>query len=161
MHGEIKPIRTVTAALLALNQDHVQELSSLDEQEFAAVLAEAFYASTINDADAFLIAFDQDAVYGSPNFRWFQERYDKFIYVDRVVTAPSARGLGYARQLYEDLFQQALSAGHRRIVCEVNLDPPNPASDGFHAALGFQEVGRAEIHGGTKTVRYLSRAAKF
>jgi predicted GNAT superfamily acetyltransferase len=43
------------------------------------------------------------------------------------------------------------------IVCEVNLDPPNPASDAFHAALGFAEVGTAVIDNGDKTVRYLSR----
>jgi len=38
------------------------------------------------------------------------------------------------------------------------VDPPNPASDAFHAAHGFSEVGRSAIHGGSKTVRYLSRA---
>ena len=44
------------------------------------------------------------------------------------------------------------------VVCEVNREPPNPASDAFHAALGFSEVGLAAIHGGSKTVRYLARA---
>ena len=34
---------------------------------------------------------------------------------------------------------------------------PNPASDAFHAALGFSEVGGGAIHGGAKTVRYLTR----
>ena len=71
---------------------------------------------------------------------------------------PSARGRGHARRLYDDLFQHALRGGHERVVCEVNRDPPNPASDAFHAALGFSEVGLAAIHGGAKTVRYLARA---
>ena len=35
---------------------------------------------------------------------------------------------------------------------------PNPASDAFHAAQGFAEVGQAAIHQGSKTVRYLARA---
>jgi uncharacterized protein len=39
----------------------------------------------------------------------------------------------------------------------VNSDPPNPASDAFHAALGFEVVGEAAIHDGAKTVRYLAR----
>jgi hypothetical protein len=43
------------------------------------------------------------------------------------------------------------------VVCEVNSDPPNPASDAFHAAMEFSEVGRAAIHHGSKTVRYLAR----
>ncbi len=80
-----------------------------------------------------------------------------FVYVDRIVTSPAARGKGYARALYAELFQRAKSAGHTRIACEVNLDPPNPASDAFHASLNFHEVGRAAIHNNTKTVRYLLR----
>jgi hypothetical protein len=42
-------------------------------------------------------------------------------------------------------------------VCEVNSNPPNPASDALHASLGFREVGQATIHQGSKTVRYLAR----
>jgi predicted GNAT superfamily acetyltransferase len=68
-----------------------------------------------------------------------------------------ARGRGYARRLYDDLFDRAGEAGHAIVGCEVNSDPPNPASDAFHAALGFAEVGRAKIPNG-KTVRYLLRA---
>jgi predicted GNAT superfamily acetyltransferase len=78
--------------------------------------------------------------------------------MDRVVVASSARSRGYARLLYRDLFDEASTAGHERIVCEVNARPPNPESDAFHAALGFTEVGSASIHNNSKTVRYLSRA---
>jgi len=103
------------------------------------------------------MAFDQDADYDSPNYLWFRERYPRFVYVDRIVVAPAMRKCGLANRLYEDLFRVAKDAGHDRVVCEVNSDPPNPASDAFHAALGFVEVGHASIHGGTKTVRYLAR----
>ena len=48
------------------------------------------------------------------------------------------------------------AAGHARVVCEVNSDPPNPASDAFHAALGFAEVGQAVLATQGKVVRYLS-----
>ena len=44
------------------------------------------------------------------------------------------------------------------LVCEVNCEPPNPASDAFHAAVGFTEVARAAIHRGSKVVRYLARS---
>lgn len=48
-------------------------------------------------------------------------------------------------------------AGHDRFCCEVNFLPPNPGSDAFHARLGFSEVGRGVLYGGSKTVRYLER----
>ncbi|MGJ4940940.1 GNAT family N-acetyltransferase [Bradyrhizobium sp. HKCCYLS1011] len=145
------------AALLALNNAHATELSWLDTDRFVQLVAQAYVAWRIGEADALLIALDQNAVYDNPNFHWFRARYPRFVYVDRIVVAPSARGRGLARQLYDALIGKATAGGRERIVCEVNLDPPNPRSDAFHAALGFTEVGRAGIHGGAKTVRYLAR----
>jgi predicted GNAT superfamily acetyltransferase len=156
--AEVSPGTTLSAALLALNNAHAQELSWLEPERLEHLVREAFYARRIGDLDAFLIAFDQGAKYDSPNFLWFRERYPRFVYVDRIVTAASARGRGYAQQLYFDLFEQAARAGHERVACEINLSPPNPGSDAFHAALGFAEVGSAAIHDGAKTVRYLARA---
>lgn len=104
---------------------------------------------------ALLIAFDQDAHYDSPNFLWFRERYARFVYVDRIVTSPAARGRGYASALYRRLFAHARAAGHERVVCEVNADPPNPGSAALHAALGFRAVGEGRPTA-TKTVTYLS-----
>ena len=156
--AEVSPGTTLSAALLALNNAHAQELSWLEPERLQHLVCESFYARRIGDLDAFLIAFDQDARYDSPNFLWFRERYPRFVYVDRIVTAASARGRGYAQQLYFDLFERAARAGHERVACEINLSPPNPGSDAFHAALGFAEVGSAAIHGGAKTVRYLARA---
>ncbi|TIN02749.1 MAG: GNAT family N-acetyltransferase, partial [Mesorhizobium sp.] len=57
----------------------------------------------------------------------------------------------------EDLFDHVSRAGQTIVTCEVNAEPPNPASDAFHAALGFVEVGDAVIHGGKKAVRYYTR----
>jgi predicted GNAT superfamily acetyltransferase len=146
------------AELLALNNAHAAELSLLDAASLRALLGGAFYARCIGRLEAVLIALDQTHPdYASPNYLWFRDRYPRFVYVDRVVVAEDARGKGHARRLYADLFEKAAEAGHDLIVCEVNSDPPNPASDAFHAALGFVEVGAAEIHGGAKTVRYLAR----
>lgn len=146
------------AAVLALNNAHAAELSWLEPDELARLLGEAFYARRIGNVDAFLLAFDQDARYDSPNFEWFRACYPRFVYVDRVVVAGHARGRGHARRLYADLFDHAARAGHDMIACEVNEDPPNPASDAFHAALGFTVAGQAQIHGGKKSVRYFTRS---
>src|SRR3954469_18071198 len=135
-------------AVLALNNAHARELSWLEPERLEHLIEHAFLVRRIGELDAFLIALDQDADYDSPNFQWFRARYPRFVYVDRIVVASSARGRGHARRLYDDLFEQAVAAGHDRVVCEVNSQPPNPASDAFHAALGFVEIGTATIHGG-------------
>lgn len=144
-------------AILALNNEHAEELSWLEPEKLAHLVDQSFFAGRIGGVEAFLLTFDQHADYDSPNFLWFQQRYPRFVYVDRIVVAKSARGKGHARRLYEALFEQVKQAGHGVIACEVNADPPNPASDAFHANLGFAEVGDAIIHGGKKAVRYFVR----
>jgi uncharacterized protein len=155
--AEISPGQRLGKIMLALNNAHARELSWLEPERLEHLVSEAFLARRIGELDAFLLALDQDADYDSPNFLWFRARYPRFVYVDRIVVASSARGRGHARRLYDDLFEHARRAGQQRVVCEVNAIPPNPESDAFHAALGFVEVGTASIHGGSKTVRYLER----
>jgi len=159
------PVRQILSAsgpLLALNNAHSVELSPLTLSELDQIIRASFFSASINDSDALLISFDQSYPHEHENLRWlrgfFSETPDKnFAYVDRVVVSPGARGKGYARALYTELFARAKSAGHTRIVCEVNFVPPNPISDAFHAELGFHEIGRAPVLDGTKTVRYLLR----
>lgn len=145
------------AAVLDLNNAHAAELSWLDAPRLAELVGRAFHARRVGSADAFMLAFDQDADYDSPNFIWFRGRHERFVYVDRIAVASSARGRGLARLLYDDLFATARAAGHVLVTCEVNAEPPNPASDAFHAALGFRTVGSAALQGGSKTVRYYER----
>ncbi len=141
--------------LLTLNNAHAVETGPLTSDELTEMLDTAFHSAVEGAGhDGLLIAFDQNAPYDSPNFLWFKQRYDAFVYVDRIIVADHARGRGLARRFYEDLFEAALTKGHTRIVCEVNLDPPNPGSLSFHAALGFEAVGAAVLANG-KTVRYM------
>ncbi len=72
---------------------------------------------------------------------------------------PNTRaGSGLARALYRDFYSVARHTGHDTITCEVNIDPPNPVSDAFHAGEGFEEVGRALNPQSGKTVRFLMRS---
>ncbi len=146
--------------LLALNNAHARELSWLEPDQLLRLVRTASLALRIGNVTGLLLAFDQDADYDAGNFLWFRARHSRFVYIDRVVVTTAERGRGHARRLYDAVFGWAFDAGHERIVCEVNLDPPNPASDAFHAALGFAEVGTAVIDGGAKTVRYLSRSLR-
>ena len=124
--------RDLHGDVLALNNAHAVELSWLEPGELFALLGQAFYARRVGKVDAFLLAFDQDATYDSPNYRWFCERYPRFVYVDRVVVTKAARGRGLARLLYGDLFRCAGRRGWR------------PDEDGGAAgAAGFHGDGRS------------------
>ena len=94
--------------------------------------------------------------YDSPNYHWFRERYERFVYVDRIAISADHRRKGLAEALYRNLFDAAAKAGHGLICCEVNSDPPNPGSDRFHAAMGFKTVGERALTDRGKTVRYFT-----
>lgn len=142
--------------ILALGARHETETSPLDADKLRAMMAASWATHVFDDRGGYLIVFDETGVYDSVNFRWFCARYPKFLYVDRIVVAETARGEGRARRFYEDLFARGRQAGHSLVCCEVNLAPPNRASDAFHARLEFSEVGRGDLGGG-KEVRYLAR----
>lgn len=142
-------------ALRALNNAHALELSFTDPPQFTHLVTQAFFARHVGTS-AFIIAFDETADYDVENYLWFRARFPRFAYIDRVVTAASARGQGHAATLYHALITAARAAGHTLLTCEVNADPPNPGSDAFHAKMGFAPIGSAALPNG-KTVRYFSR----
>ena len=144
-------------ALLALSNAHTREVGTIAREAFAELVVLSFRTRMTPTRNAFLIALADRAPPIAPNYRWFAERFERFVYVDRVVVAERARGRGLGRLLYRDLIDAALGAGRVTLCCEVNVDPPNPASDAFHLALGFSEIGRAFLPDRGKTVRYLVR----
>ncbi len=143
-------------AILALNAESVHFLSALDAPRLARLHGFSAYDKVVQnpgkDVAAFLLAFREGVDYDSPNYRWFAERYESFVYIDRVVIAADARGSGIAAMLYADLFEFARGEGVTMVVCEFDLDPPNPASQRFHERQGFREVGTQQLHGGKKRV---------
>jgi predicted GNAT superfamily acetyltransferase len=146
------------AGTLALNNAHAAATSWLDPAALRHLVDQAFCARVIGlPGTAFVLALDETASYDSANFAWFHERYVRFVYVDRIVVAASAAGQGVASRLYEAVIAAARAAGHDHIVCEINLDPPNLASEAFHAARGFVEVGRAVLPGSGKLVKYVEK----
>ena len=145
------------AWVLEINRIHEALLSPLDANGLAALVAEARLARVIRPQSAFMVVFDQSAAYDSPNFKWFVERYPRFLYVDRIAVSPEAGGGGYGRALYDDLFRQAEALGHTTICAEVNSAPPNPGSLAFHDRLGFEAVGEAHLPDRGKSVRYFAR----
>jgi uncharacterized protein len=136
------------AAILALNLESEQFLSPLNPARLSRLSKEAavFQVATSEDLVAgFMLVFGPQADYDSPNFLWFRAHYDDFIYVDRIVISEMFRGHHLATSFYEQLETLAIARGVARVVCEVNIDPPNPASLRFHEKLGFVEAGRQSI----------------
>src|ERR1700728_5173814 len=142
--------------ILDLNNAHAVETSSLDLAAAERLLGMCFYAKYVSPGmRAFLLALDQDAAYDNQNFHWFRRRFERFVYIDRIIVAQDARGQGLARLMYDDLFASAEAAGHVRVVCEVNIDPPNEGSLAFHRSMKFVALGGGVLKGRSERVRYL------
>jgi predicted GNAT superfamily acetyltransferase len=157
-------LRDATAAdfpaILALNAESVRFTSPLAEARLRALHAQAACHRVFEidgAAIAFLLALREGADYDSPNYRWFAQRYGEFLYIDRVVVGSAWQGRGIGALLYEDLFVFAQASGVAQVTCEFDLQPPNPASAGFHARFGFRQVGTQWLDGGKKQVSLQAR----
>lgn len=140
----------------ALNNAFAAETSYLDSQAWRHLIVQARLAVCVPGEKAFLIALDQDAQYDSPNYLWWQQRRERFLYIDRLVVAANLQGIGLGRMLYQYAIAEASARNLKRVVCEINVDPPNPASLHFHQKLGFSNVGEQLLSNG-KTVGYFER----
>lgn len=100
----------------------------------------------------FCLVMGPAADYDSVNFTWFAERYEQFIYLDRVVVDPAHHGRGHGRALYEQVITEAavLMPEAEQFCLEVNLRPRNDQSLAFHDRLGFTEVGQQETPYGVR-----------
>ena len=143
------------ARIVELNAAEVAQTSAMDLARLRLLAALAAYhkvAEVDGRIVAFLLAMDDAAAYDNDNFRWFAARYPRFLYIDRIVVDAGHAGLGIGRRLYHDLFEHARYAGIGTLVCEYNLQPPNPASAAFHARFGFVEIGARRLADGSKRV---------
>jgi hypothetical protein len=130
--------------VLAINEGGVPGVGLIDATGLARLVDEASIAlvATVDHAIAgFCLVLAPGADYRSVNYRWFSERYDDFVYLDRVAIAPEFQGRGLGRALYEEVERRARAAW---FTLEVNLRPRNDGSLAFHDRLGFVEVGQQE-----------------
>lgn len=142
-------------AILALNAESVAFLSPLTAARLALLHGQAALHRVVEDQGAvvaFLLAFREGATYDSPNYRWFVERYERFLYVDRVVVSRQLQARGAGTTLYRDVLEAAARDEVPLVTAEIDLEPPNPVSLRFHESFGFREVGRQRVAGGTKLV---------
>lgn len=141
--------------ILALNEESVHFLSAMTPARLEQLLSQAAYHRVVHRGGhvaGFLLAFREGCLYDSPNYRWFVDKYEKFLYIDRVVVSQADQGRGVGRQLYADLFNFARQSGVALVTCEFDTDPPNEQSRRFHGHYGFEEVGAQSVASGKKRV---------
>ncbi len=153
-------LRELTAAdwpqVLRLHEESVEVLSEMDEARLGFILALArrsLVAELDGEVAGFAIAIAQGTDYDSDNYRWFAENYERFLYLDRIAVSSAHRRRGLGGALYQAM--EATAAEQGRMVCEVNVEPPNEASLAFHRARGYREVG--QLAHPTRTVVLLSK----
>ncbi|HIG44098.1 MAG TPA: GNAT family N-acetyltransferase [Gammaproteobacteria bacterium] len=143
-------------ALVTLNDScvpYVNSIGLIDLENFSDQ-ARCFFKVCDQDANlaGFVIALRPGESYQSVNYRWFVDKYDSFLYIDRIMVHLSFRRKGIATLIYERLESIARDSLVPRLCCEVNLVPPNPESLRLHREIGFESVGTQATERGSKEV---------
>ena len=135
------------ARVLEINNANTPGVSELTMSELETDIENCLHALAIDNEHgevcAFCITFAPNAPDAGVNHQWFAERYESFVYLDRIAIDSNHQNRGLGALLYQTVEQHMLnSAEHSLLCCEVNLEPPNPGSLRFHQRIGFTEVGQ-------------------
>ena len=143
--------------ILDINATEEDKTSRIDTARITQLDSWSKYHRVVVVGDeiiGFLLVMSEASHYDGDKFRWFVERYRRFLYVDRIVIDRTFARRGVASALYGDLIQFAATQGWSTLCCEINVSPPNPVSHAFHARFGFKEVGRSAEASAPKVVSY-------
>jgi hypothetical protein len=149
-------------ALVAVNDAAYPAVPITPASELAELIDMGSIVVVVDDGapSGFVIGMPPGLAYQSENYLFFsaraREHGSTFVYVDRIVLAAHLRGRGLGPKLYDAVFAEARRAGAAEVLCEVNVEPPNPGSLAFHTRLGFVEVGRQSTKGGLNVVALLA-----
>lgn len=139
--------------VLALNAESVLSLAPMDAADLARFrsLTEHLLVCDVDDVvAAFAIAYTPGSAYDSINYLWHTDRFEDFLYLDRIAVSASYRRRGIAGALYDAM--ENLAADHSRMVCEIYSNPRNDVSIAFHESRGYREVGHLMQANGKETV---------
>lgn len=153
------------AAIHAINEAEVPAVGTETTEALAHVATQSLIALVVEvdrTTAGFCLVLAPGAEYDSMNYLWFSERYDDFVYLDRIAISPGFQGRGIGRAVYDevDRLAQRRRPTATEFTLEVNLEPRNDASLAFHARLGFAEVGRQRSEDG-KLVSLMARPLPF
>ena len=149
---------TDVEAMWAINEEGLPGTGQVSPAELTALLDLASFAVGAFENElmlGFVMCLPPRTSYRSLNYAWFNQRYDAFLYVDRIAVAANQRDRGVGSALYERVV--ATAKEHTvPVAAEVNRLPPNPGSMRFHHRFNFVEVGTLD-HGANKSVTMLLR----
>lgn len=131
-----------------LNEAAVDAVSSVTRDQMLTLVKMSRDVLVVSERDeivGFCNTFGPGADYRSINYRWFSERYDEFVYLDRIVIAEFHRNRGIGALLYGEIERRMTAIPEPKyLLCEVNFSPPNEGSLRFHRRIGFLPVGYQE-----------------
>jgi len=130
--------------VLAMNNAAGPSILPMDAEKVRFFWEQADYFRVLEQdgvVTGFLVAFSDQAVHDSSNFRWFKKRYSKFLYIDRIIIATPRRGGGRGRAFYADVMSFA-EPRWAKLCCEVFLGVGYDPALLFHGSFGFREVGQ-------------------
>lgn len=133
--------------IVEINEANVPEVGPIDLDRLRFLLAESVISPCVVGDDrvlGFCLVLAPGSTYDSVNYRYFMDRYEDALYLDRVAFEAAAQGRGLGRLLYGHVLDVMRSEhpAMPRLALEVNTDPPNEPSLEFHRRLGFVEVAR-------------------
>ena len=156
-------IRAITSTDLKLihewNESTVPKVNSLTFEEFSLQSINCTYSYIQYSSDSnpvgFIFLYDEKTEYDSLNYLYFKKRYQKFLYVDRIIITGEHQKKGYGQQLYDFVIET-----HKPTIfcCEVNITPPNKQSQSFHQKYGFKEIDQQTVY--NKLVSLLTYSIK-
>jgi len=135
-----------------INEEGLPGTGKVSKNEILALLDYSSFSVGAFNGDellGFVICLPPGTEYTSLNYAWFNQRYEKFLYVDRIAVASESQNKGVGSSLYQRVKSLA---GESKIpvAAEVNLSPPNHGSIRFHKRHGFIKID--EFTSGDKTV---------
>lgn len=144
----IRTLRTTDLELIhKWNQSTVPKVNSLTFEEFRLQSVNCTYSyiqcSTDSMPVGFIFLYDEKTEYDSLNYLYFKSRYQKFLYVDRIIIAGEHQKKGYGQQLYDFIID---THNPDIFCCEVNITPQNRQSLSFHHKYGFKEIGQQNVY---------------
>lgn len=131
------------ATVWKINEQGLPGTGQVSHDEMLDILSASELPLGVFDGDemlGFVLCLTPRTRYASLNYAWFNERYQEFLYVDRIAVAVEHRGRGIGSLLYGRVIEHAESLRFP-VTAEVNLTPPNPGSIRFHERHSFTEIG--------------------
>jgi predicted GNAT superfamily acetyltransferase len=132
----------------SINQENVPAVGEETREDLARIHGQSAISLVAEVSDqvvGFCMVLLPGADYGSPNYEFFCERLDNFVYLDRVAVTKNFQGIGIGAALYREV---EMKTDAEWFALEVNTKPRNEGSLRFHAREGFVEMEELETRPG-------------